>query len=145
KGWSVMAWREGPRFEPVTGFREPPRFESSSDLQALMLESVMQGCSDTYFQPGAPVVGEKYGRLAALTDRRLTMEECLRIAVLAAGTSGAQTDIAQKREVVCACSAIDPKLEDLRGEKRRHRFRVSGTRTEFRGDVGMQLVMRSIP
>lgn len=140
-----MAWKQGEVLTSLTGFREPPRFDASDLLQSLMLEVVKQGGSDTFFQGGLPVLVEIHGELRQVTDRRLTTEECLQLLNWAAGNDGAATAVAQGNEAVASYSAIDPVLRDTRGEKVRHRFRVNGTRIEFRNGLGVQIVMRSIP
>ena len=110
-----------------------------------MLEVVKHTGSDTFFQGGAPVLIEIHGQLRQVTERRLTTEECFQILNWAAGTDGAATTVAQGNEATASYSAIDPVLKDSRGEKVRHRFRVNGTRIEFRNGLGVQVVMRSIP
>ena len=140
-----MVWKLGETLPSLTGFREPARFESPDQLQALMLEVVKHGGSDTFFQGGAPVLVEIYGQLRQITSRRLTTEECLQILNWAAGNEGASTAVAQGMEAVASYSAIDPDLKDQRGERVRYRFRVNGTRIEFRNGLGVQIVMRSIP
>lgn len=140
-----MGWKNGEVLPYATGFAEPPRIDSSDTLQKLMLEVVAQGASDTYFMSGAPVLVEIHGALRQLTSHRLTVEECYQILNWAAGTDGAQAQVIQGIEVAESYAAIDPVLKDARGEKMRHRFRVNATRIEFRGGVGVQTVMRSIP
>lgn len=140
-----MSWKTSEVLSSLTGFKEPPRFENPDVLQSLMLEVVKHGGSDTFFQGGAPVLIEIYGQLRQVTNRRLTTEECLQVLNWAAGNDGAATTVAQGSEAVASYSAIDPELRDGRGEKVRYRFRVNGTRIEFRNGLGVQIVMRSIP
>lgn len=144
-----MAWKSGTLLTPITGFREPARFDSPDLLQQLMVEVVKQGASDTILQGGLPVLVEIHGCLRQLTERRLTTDECLQLLGWAAGNDNVQTSIRQGGEgggdVVASYSAFDPELRDGRGEKRRHRFRVNGSRIEFRNGMGVQIVLRSIP
>lgn len=140
-----MAWKSGAILPSLTNFREPARFDNPDLLQQVMIEVVKHGGSDTYFQGGLPLLVEVHGVLRQLTERRLTTEECLQLLNWAAGNDGAQTAIAQGSEAVASYSALDPTLRDKRGERVRYRFRVNGTRIEFRNGLGVQVVMRSIP
>lgn len=140
-----MGWKSGAVLSPIAGFREPALFDNPALLQDLMLEVVAHGGSDTIIQSGLPILIEIHGELRALTERRLTTEECLHLLNWAAGNDGAATTLAQGAEAVASYSAIDRTQFDARGEKRRHRFRVNATRIEFRNGFGVQVVMRTIP
>lgn len=140
-----MGWQANGVLPYKTDFREPAIFGESALLQKLMLEVIAQGGSDTILQSGVPALTEIYGKLKALTERRLTTEEVLQLLNWAAGNDGAQTSLASGEEAVASYSVTDPVLKDARGEKVRYRFRVNGTRIEFRNGFGAQVVMRSIP
>lgn len=127
-----------------TGFVEPPLFSDSQLLQAVMLEVVAQGGSDVYFQTGCPVLVKIHGDLKRLTDRKLTTEECLHIVNWAAGTEQASGAIAQGKESASSYNAVHPTERDATGEKKRFRFRSNAIGGEYRGTLGVQVVMRAI-
>lgn len=127
-----------------TGFREPPSFNESALLQQITLELVAQGGSDIYFMSGYPVLAKVHGRLVQMTDRRLTTPECLQIVNWAAGTEQAAGRLAQGLESKSSYNSIHPTERDSRGEKRRFRFRSNAIRCEYRGAMGVQIVMRAI-
>ena len=139
-----MGWRSDSRLDIKSDFREPVTFDRPELLQKVMLESVRQSASDIYFQSGYPVMFKIHGSLWALTERRLTTGECLLILNWAAGNPNASAQIAKGEGARCSYNAIDPVLKDARGELMRHRFRVNAFGTEFRSDLGVQIVMRSI-
>lgn len=139
-----MGFTSKPALEFKTGFREPPVFSDREMLQALTLEMVAQKGSDVYFMSGHPVMVKINGDLQAVTQRRLTTEECLQVINFAAGNDKAAGMVAQGKEVRSSYNAIHPSERDRRGEKQRYRFRCNAIGGEFRNSIGVQLVMRSI-
>lgn len=139
-----MSWRHTQVLQYVTMFREPATFNDASLLQMVVLEAVAQEASDIYFQSGYPIIVKRHGEMRALTERRLTTEECLQIVNWAAGNDTASGSVAQGLEVRSSYQAKDAEKNDKRGERVRYRFRVNAIGGEFRNQLGVQVVMRSI-
>jgi len=128
-----------------TDFREPHQFSSRELLQSLAFESIEQEASDIYLTSDRQVSIGVHGRLRSLTERRISTEEILQLINWATGNNGESSSIAQGKEVVGSYSFADRNARDARGEFVRKRFRVNATRIEYRGTLGVQLVMRIIP
>lgn len=127
-----------------TEFREPVQYNNRKLLQDLALEAVAQEASDLFLTSDRQIIIEVHGRMHALTDRRISTDEILQLVNWATGKDGESSNLAQGEEVVGSYIALDPSKTDRRGEKLRHRFRVNATRTEYRGQLGVQMVMRAI-
>lgn len=127
-----------------TDFREPPSF-NQKNFQDLLLESIAQGASDTFLQSGAPVAAVINGNLLPLTKRRLNAQEVMQILEWVTDQPSASNAIANGDEVVGSAVVLHPTRKDSRGDPERCRFRVNGSRIDFRSGVGVQVVMRSIP
>lgn len=140
-----MAWdHSSPILAYQTDFREPVVYSDPRHLKDTALEAVAQRGSDLYFQSGMPVLLKVDGVLRALTERRLTTEECLQVLNWAAGNEMASGNIARGEEARSSYSVRDPIKKDARGEDVRYRFRVNAIGGEFRSNLGVQVVMRAI-
>ena len=140
-----MAWvSKAPLLEPITGWRAPHIFSHRQQLQELMLEVIAQGASETFFQPGEPILLEIDGRLRQLTERRLDPGELANLVNWASDNEKASAELIQRREIKASYVVKDPVERDTRGDKKRTRFRVAAGRGEVNGEMGIQMLLRKI-
>lgn len=128
-----------------TDYRDPYRFQSLDDFKLLILETLRQGASDLFIQPGLPVCAEINGDLRAVTHRAIDDSEVVEMLVLAAGRDTAHTDIVGGVAVNERYELFDPDIRDSRGERLRHKFRVNASPILYHGHTSCQIVMRAIP
>ena len=139
-----MVWAGRDVFPRVTGFVEPPEFGDFRVFRALMLEVIEIGASDTFFQPGYPIMAKLHGRMIPLTERRITYDECLSILGWATGNDRASGLISQGKEARGAYVLKHPTQKTNTGGEKAYRFRVNAMRSEYRASIAMQMVMRLI-
>lgn len=136
--------REMPMLPPSgSGFREPARFNSREDLQALLFEVLASGASDTYYVTGRPIICDIHGKMHRITSKRIDGQECQQIMGWLAG-EGALAGLIGGEPQVSAYSLPDKSGRDGFGEVIKHRFRVNGSRILYRGGYGFQIVMRTL-
>lgn len=115
---------------------EPTRFSSDS-LDLVLLHAVHLQASDITFQTQQPVLAEIYGRLFALTQRRLSHAEVSDLLNVIYGANGT-TQIYSGKDV-------DTHYEIKPNRSERYRFRVNGTGCLVEGHDGLQITVRTIP
>jgi defect-in-organelle-trafficking protein DotB len=133
-----------PMAEKLTDFREQGRFETEESLKGLLLEAVAHKISDVFIQPGVPALGEIDDTLHAFTRKRLDNAEVESMAAWVTGSPDAVAQLAQARPRDSSYEVFDPVNVDELGEKQRYRFRVNCTANDYRGGMGIQIVMRYI-
>lgn len=133
-----------PLIERRTDLREPGRYDLEEHLKAALLEAVAHKVSDVYLQPGEPILVNAYGMLYAITRKRLDYAELEGIATWVSGQKDAVAQLAQRKPIDASYEVFDPKEVDPLGRQLRHRFRVNVTAHDFRGLMGIQVVMRYI-
>lgn len=131
--------------ETKTGYKEPFRFDSSTQFKELMLESLAQGASDVFLQPQKPALLLVQGNLVSLTRRVLDDFEIKNILRWASNRDTAETDVVSGNAVNARyeCNSMGEKNE--RGELIRYAWRVNASPVQYRGSTSVQIVMRSIP
>lgn len=139
-----MTWKSSGIFPRVTTFEEPSEFGDDASLRALMLEVIDIGASDTFFQPGYPVLGKLHGQMIQLTSRKMTFHECIGILRYATGNIESGGLISQGKEARGAYVLKHPRRKSLTGGDMTYRFRVNAIRSEYRASPGLQIVMRLI-
>jgi defect-in-organelle-trafficking protein DotB len=140
-----MAWQtSAPLLDSKTGWSEPVIFGHRSQLQEMMLEVIAQDASETIMQPGEPVLLEINGELRQLTERRLDPGELSNLINWAADNEKASAELIQRREIKASYVVKHPTERDMRGDKKRIRFRVAAGRGEVNGDMAIQILMRKI-
>lgn len=115
---------------------EPVRF-TPEQMDRLLAYCVSLNASDITIQTGAPVYAEVYGRLLAITKRKLPNAEVGEILNTIYGPNGA-TQILSGRD-------IDTHYEFRPSRSQRFRYRVNGSGCMVEGHDGIQLTFRSIP
>lgn len=130
--------------ELKTDMREPGRFEVEDHLKAVLLEAVAHKVSDIYIQPGEPVLVEVQGRMYALTRKRLDYAEIESMVAWVSSAKDAVARLAQRKPIDASYEVFDPTTTDAFGQRSRHRFRVNATAHDYRGSMGIQIVLRYI-
>lgn len=133
-----------PLVERITDFREPGRYDLEEHLKVALLEAVAHKVSDVYMQPGEPILADLHGTMNAITRKRLDYAEVESIATWVSGQKDAIAQLAQRKPIDASYEVFDPKAVDKLGRSLRHRFRVNITAHEYRGSMGVQIVMRYI-
>ena len=133
-----------PLVERRTDFQEPGRFELEESLKFVLIEAVAHKISDVFIQPSEPVLGEIDDRLHAFTRKRLDYAEVEMLAIYVSGASNAVARLAQGNQIDSSYEVVDHSKTDAFGEKLRYRFRVNLTAHDYRGGMGIQIVMRYI-
>ena len=115
---------------------EPVRFTNEA-LDRLLIHCVNKGASDITIQTGTPVMAEIYGRLFAVTTRKMTNTEVGDMLNAIYGANGT-TQIYSGKDV-------DTHYEIRPNRTDRFRFRINGTGCQIEGHDGIQITARTIP
>ena len=119
-----------------TGLTEPPRY-TPADLDTLLLWAADHDVSDVTLQSASPIFVERFGRLAAVSRRRLSSPELTALAQALYG------DNAPSR--LAAGHDIDCSHELRRGDGALQRFRVNLTAIRAPRERGLEITLRTIP
>jgi len=115
---------------------EPLRF-SPHHIDELLAFCTELGASDITFQTNEPIFAEIYGRLYALTKRRLSNAEVSELLNSIYGPNGTTQ--------ILSGFDVDTHYEFRPNRSTRFRFRVNGTGCQVEGHSGLQLTLRTIP
>ncbi|MBR5949948.1 MAG: Flp pilus assembly complex ATPase component TadA [Actinomycetaceae bacterium] len=134
-----------PKVEWKTSYKDPFRFDASSQFKEMMLETLAQDASDVFVQPQKPVLLRVQGRMVSLTKRILDDFEIKNILRWSTNRNTAETDVVSGNPVNARyeCSSIGERNE--RGELLRYAWRVNASPVQYRGSTSSQIVMRAIP
>lgn len=134
-----------PAAKRLTGYKDPFRFDNPNTFKGVMYESLKQGASDIYIQPGYPICARINDAVLRLTDRTLDESEVNNILKWVGGRDTTEVDILSGKPVECRYELFDQERRDERGAKVRYGYRVNGSPIQYAGRTSIQIVMRAIP
>ncbi|WP_234053729.1 MULTISPECIES: type IV pilus twitching motility protein PilT [unclassified Xanthobacter] len=118
---------------------------SKEEIRRLLIGCAKRGASDIYIEPGQPVLVKIDGVPAAITLRRLQLEEVRRVVVALTGSDSVEARLASAASQDCSVQYDDPLEVDDAGDPMRYRFRVNATPAFFEGgEAGLQIVLRYV-
>tara|TARA_A100001015_G_C14993506_1_gene715105 strand:- start:362 stop:1504 length:1143 start_codon:yes stop_codon:yes gene_type:complete len=116
---------------------EPPRIQTSEDLDSILAHCCEHNASDITFQTGTHVIADCYGKLLQVTNRPLSNSEVGQLLNSIYGSNGTTQ--------LLSGVDIDTYYEFRPNRYMRYRFRVNGTACLVEGHDGIQITLRSIP